>query len=835
MRVTSTKLAGLALLASTMLCTTGTAFAQDTDEPAGTQTASGEGSGASDQGDTGRGQQDEADIIVTAQKREENLQDVPMQITAFGTERLDELQVNDTDDFARLVPSISIQSAGPGFSNIYFRGVSSGENANHSASLPSVCTYLDEQPITTITGALDLHVFDIARVEALAGPQGTLYGASCQAGAVRIITNKPDTSGFYGEANVEVNSIAHGGIGYTGEAFINAPVSDNIAFRAVAWYRKDAGYIDNVPGTLVFPSLEATQGTAAATFTNAPFVEDDYNDVETYGARAALKIDLNDNWTVTPQIMGQHQVSHGTFAQESGLDELQVQQFNAERFRDKWVQAALTIEGKIGSFDMTYAGAYMRRQIDGSSDYVDYAYFYDALAGYGYYWYDNNGDLINPNQYIISDDTFTKMSHELRFASPADKRVRFVGGLFYQRQTHNIEQNYIIDNITDAFTVPGTASNIWLTQQRRIDRDYAIFAEITADVTRKLSLTLGGRIYRFDNSLVGFFGFSAGYSSRTGVAACFGPPVVKDSPCTNLDKGTADNDFIHRLNATYKINEDALVYATASRGFRPGGINRRGELPPYAADFIDNYELGFKTSWANNRVRFNGAIYQLDWTDIQLSFLGANGLTEIRNAGNARIRGAELDFWARLAPGLTVSAGAAYNDAKITEDFCKIANPRFDCTQDRDLDGNGVIDPPLEVNEELAPAGTRLPLTAKIKANLTGRYEFQLGALEGHFQGSVVHEGRRKSDLRLLERGILGDLDSYTLVDLTTGVKSGTWTAELFVKNLFDVNGDVGNGIQCVETVCGTDLRPLGFASGPKIYTFVTQPRTIGLRVGTKF
>jgi outer membrane receptor protein involved in Fe transport len=830
MRVTSTKIAGLALLASTMLGTTGAAFAQETEEPQ--ETASGEGSGATDQGDTGRGQQDEADIIVTAQKREENLQDVPMQITAFGTERLDELQVNDTDDFARLVPSISIQSAGPGFSNIYFRGVSSGENANHSASLPSVCTYLDEQPITTITGALDLHVFDIARVEALAGPQGTLYGASCQAGAVRIITNKPDTSGFYGEANVELNSIAHGGIGYTGEAFINAPVNDNIAFRAVAWYRKDAGYIDNVPGTLTFP-------TSGIAFSNAPFVEDDYNDVETYGARAALKIDLNDNWTVTPQIMGQHQVSHGTFAQESGLDELEVQQFNPERFRDKWVQAALTIEGKIGSFDMTYAGAYMLRQIDGSSDYVDYAYFYDAIAGYGAYWYDNNGDYINPNQYIISDDTFTKMSHELRFASPADKRVRFVGGLFYQRQTHNIEQNYIIDNITDDFTVPGTASNIWLTQQRRIDRDYAIFAEITADVTKKLSLTLGGRIYRFDNSLIGFFGFAEAYSpdrfdangnfirDGTGVAGCNGaPPVVKDSPCTNLDKGTADNDFIHRLNATYKLNEDALIYATASRGFRPGGINRRGELPPYAADFIDNYELGFKTSWANNRVRFNGAIYQLDWTDIQLSFLGANGLTEIRNAGNARIRGAELDFWARLAPGLTLSAGAAYNDAKITEDFCLIANPRFDCTQPA-ADGTA--------NDLLAPAGTRLPLTAKIKGNLTARYEFQLGALQGHFQGSAVHEGRRKSDLRLVERGILGDLEPYTLVDLTAGVKSGTWSAELFLKNLFDVNGDVGNGIQCVETVCGTDLVPLGFNIGPKIYTFVTQPRTIGLRVGTKF
>src|SRR5690606_10426227 len=150
-----------------------------------------------------------------------------------------------------------------------------------------------------------------------------------------------------------------------------------------------------------------------------------------------------------------------------------------------WVQAALTVEGKIGSFDMTYAGSYLKRSVDGAVDYVDYAYFYDALAGYGQYFYDNNGDLVNPNQYIKFADRYTKQSHELRFASPADKPVRLIAGGFYQRQTHNIEQNYIIDNIADSITVPGTESNIWLTKQFRVDRDYAAFGEITADVTHK--------------------------------------------------------------------------------------------------------------------------------------------------------------------------------------------------------------------------------------------------------------------------------------------------------------------------------------------------------------
>lgn len=790
------QIAVAALLGSTMLVTSGTAYAQDT---------------------TAAEQPDGDVIIVTAQKREENLQDVPIAITAIGTEKLEQLQVTDFDDYARYLPSVSFQSTGPGGANVYFRGVASGENANHSASLPSVGMYLDEQPITTIQGNLDIHVYDIARVEALAGPQGTLYGASSQAGTIRIITNKPDTSGFYGAADVEVNTVAHGGEGYIAEGFVNAPLSDRAAVRLVGWYKKDAGYIDNVPATLTFP-------TSGIVFDNAPFVEKDYNDVETYGGRAALRIELDDDWTITPGIMGQKQVSHGFFGQESGLEELQVAQFNPERFNDRWFQAALTIEGKIGSWDVTYAGAYLKRRITGESDYADYAYFYDALFGYGAYFYDNNGDLINPNQYIQSDDRFTKQSHELRFASPADKRVRFVGGLFYQRQSHNIEQNYIIDNLTDLFTVTGTDSNIWLTKQLRVDKDYAAFGEITADVTDKLSATLGTRIYHFDNSLKGFFGYNANFSSRTGEAACFGPPVVAGSPCTNLDKRTKDTDFIHRLNLTYKFSDDALAYATVSRGFRPGGVNRRGTLPPYQADFIDNYEIGVKTNWWNNRVRFNAAVYQLDWTDIQLSFLGANGLTEIRNAGNARVRGAEVDLYVRPAQGFTINAGLAYNDAKITRDFCRIANIDFDCSAPG-LDG--------AVNAELAPAGTRLPITAKIKANAVARYERDFGDLKGHIQGAVVHEGRRTSDLRLAERDIVGDLPAYTTVDLSLGVEGEHWSAEIFARNLFDENGITGKGIQCVETTCGD---PLGETEiGGKIYSFVVQPRTIGIKLGTKF
>jgi len=763
-------------------------------------------------------------IIITAQKREENLQDVPIAVVALGTQKLQQLQVQDFDDYARYLPSLSYQSLGPGASNVYFRGVASGENANHSTSLPSVGMYLDEQPITTIQGNLDIHIYDIARVEALAGPQGTLYGASSQAGTVKIVTNRPDTSGFYGAVDAEVNTVAHGEEGYVLEGFINAPLSDNAAVRVVGWYDKDGGYIDNIPGSLTFP-------TSGITFDNTPYVEDDYNDVETYGGRVALEIDLNENWTVLPSLMGQKQKSYGSFAQETGLGELQVQQFNPERYNDRWFQAALTIEGKIGSWDLTYAGAYMKRKINSESDYVDYAYFYDALYEAGGSFYDNDGELVNPNQYIIGIDRFKKQSHELRIASPADQPLRFIGGVFYQRQSHNIEQHYIIDDIADSITVPGTDSNIWLTKQLRIDRDYAAFGEVSYDVTEKLTLSGGIRVYKYKNSLEGFFGYSDGFSSRTGVAACFTdgegellPPTIKGSPCTNLDKTTSDTDFIHKLNATYKLTDDAMVYATWSRGFRPGGVNRRGTLPPYGADELDNYELGWKTTWAGGAFRWNGAVYYEKWTNIQLSFLGANGLTEVRNAGDARIWGVESDIFIRASEGLTFNAGFSYNDAQTTKDFCLIANAQFDCA----LPG-----PEEEENALLAPSGTRLPVSAKFKGNAFARYEFPVGGLEAHLQGGLVYEGKRTSDLRLYERALVGSLPSYTTVDISAGVTNGSWSVELYARNLFDSRGQVTRTIQCGESVCGD---PDGVTDiGGKFYTVVTTPRTIGLKVGTKF
>jgi outer membrane receptor protein involved in Fe transport len=817
------KRAGVALLATTMLCAPGQALAQDP-QSAPSQTA--DPALPSPPAQAPRTPPaDEQEIVVTATKRAENLQDVPIAITAITTQTLEDLQVNQFDDYARLVPSLSTKSGGgggsadgPGTNNVYFRGVASGENANHSASLPSVGTYLDEQPITTITGALDIHIFDIARVEALAGPQGTLYGASSQAGTIRIITNKPDLSGVYGAVNLEANKVAHGDWGYSGEGFINLPVSSNVAARVVGWYRRDGGWIDNIRGQLEMTELDSSGEPTGNTLIldNDELAEENYNDVTTYGARAALKIDLDDNWTVTPQIIGQVQKANGSFAEERGLGDYETMQFNPEKLRDKWFQAALTVEGKIGNFDITYAGSYMKRQVDSELDYSDYAYFYNELAGYGAYWVDNDGDPVVPNQLIIADDSFKKQSHELRLASPAENRFRLIAGLFYQRQQHNIEQNYIIPGLADDLQVPGT-DNIWFTKQLRVDRDYAAFGELSFDITPQLTATAGGRWYKFNNSLVGFFGYNDTYGG-TGVAQCFAPPKVDGSPCTNLDKRTKDSGFVHRLNLTYKPNEDLLFYATWSRGFRPGGVNRRGTFPPYKPDYLTNYEAGAKISFGRG-AHFNAAAYIQDWDDMQVSVLGENGLTVVQNVGSARIWGFEADLLLRPVQGMTWSTGVAYNHGSMSENFC------FDA-EDPECDDSAL--------DLLIEKGDRLPLTARWKGSSQLRYQWPIGPdMKAHLQGVLTYEGKRRRDLRPAINDIYGNMKAYAQVDINGGIEKGPWTADLYVKNLFDVRGQLSKGIQCNEATCGD---PFGeTAIGGKIYTVVSRPRTIGLRVGYKF
>lgn len=795
---------------------------------------------------------DRDEIVVTAQKRDENIQSVPISIQAIGTRKLDQLNISNFNEFTQLLPSVAFQTSQPGVTTVYMRGVASGGDGNHSGSLPSVGSYLDEQPVTTIGGTLDVHIYDIARIESLAGPQGTLYGASSQAGTIRIITNKPDASAFDGRVDAEVNTVAHGGQGGKLEGMINAPLSNWAALRVVGFYQRDAGFIDNVPGTRSF--LPQPGGI---TVDNDEFVEDNYNDTETWGGRAALKVDLDETWTVTPTVLYQEMRGHGSYAFDPQVGDLEVQRFYPESRRDRFIQGALTIEGKIGNWDVTYAGAYLDRKTYSSSDYTDYSEAYDnlyasvgGLAGY-FYYLDNAGNTIDPRQRVIGTDHFKKTSQELRVASPAEDPFRIVAGMFYQRQSNLIHQDYQIPNLGADVSVNGSPGTLWLTQQHRVDKDYAMFGEASLDLTPQLTFTAGGRAYIYDNSLIGFFGFgrnpgvdpadgrpytaspfNAAGSSRTGVAGCYLadgrtlrdayldggdtsallPAMVEGGPCTNLatyvdgkliPKKTSGQGVTYRFNLTWKPSDGLMFYAVASSGFRPGGINRRGDVGPYSADVLYNYELGWKTTLADGRLRFNGAIYQQSWKDFQFSFLGPNSFTIIQNGPDARIRGIEMDANATLG-GLNLTVAGSYTDAKTREDLC--------ATQICIGDGSDV----------LAPEGTRLPITPRFKISGTARYSVPLGSGRGYIQGLIAHQSSASSDIRIAKAAALGRLESYTTGNLALGFELAKFNFELFAQNIWDERGQISRFQQC--GAC--DQRPL---------IVPITPRTIGLRAGTRF
>ena len=807
---------------------------------------------------------DQTEIIITATKREENLQNVPISVQAIGTRRLDQLNISNFEEYTKQLPSVSFQTAAPGFTVVYMRGVATGGDGNHTGSLPSVGSYLDEQPVTTIGGTLDVHIYDIARIESLSGPQGTLYGASSEAGTIRIITNKPELGITTGRVDAEVNSVDHGGMGGKLEGMINLPIAKNMAFRGVAFYQRDAGYIDNVHGTRDYcgdPILDeddAIVGCVRNGFhaDNAPFIKKNFNVNKTWGGRAALKIDLDDNWTVTPTIMHQDSKTKGVWYYDERLGDLKTQRFREEPGRDRFTQYALTVEGKIGNFDVTYAGAYMDRPNHGVNDYTDYADAYDAYyESYGgirnyQYYFDNAGNPVDPRQYITGGNHFKKMSHELRIATPADKPFRVIGGAFYQRQANDILQEYRVDNLADNLSVNGRPGLIWLTKQKRIDRDYAVFGEASFDITPQITLTGGGRYYKFNNTVFGFAGFgrnpafiqgasgnpppNAAGSSKTGVAQCFTTSgdslrdsqlhgtdttliqngVLADTPCINVGifdngkvkpKQSKDDGFTYRFNGTWKPRPGLMFYATWSKGFRPGGINRQPGLAPYNPDFLINYELGWKTSWGP--LRWNGAIYHQIWKKFQFSFLGENSLTVVQNGRDAKIDGAETDI-SYVRGGLTLNAAAAYTNAKVKQNICAIASDETpNCT-----------DPGDEIT---APKGTHLPVTPKFKITGTARYAWDMGPGKAHVQVGVVHQGSARSALRVDDNLLTGKLPAYTLVDLFAGYDWNKYSFELFATNVFDKRDQLSRSVSC--SIC------------TNIHIVPGRPRTIGLRAGMKF
>jgi outer membrane receptor protein involved in Fe transport len=757
------------------------------------------------------------EVVVTAQKRSEDLQKVPMQVQAITAQKLQDLHLKDFTDFALYMPNVTFavsgqgSNGGPGFSNVNMRGIASDQNGNHSGPVPTVGVYFDEAPITTINGTLDIPAYDVARVEALSGPQGTLYGASAESGVIRIISNRPDTDGFEASYDLDVNSVAHGGIGYGAHGMVNIPFSDKVALRVVAWDEHDAGYIDNVHGTRTYNFDDGT----SMTIDNAGRTKNNYNTVNKLGARAALEVDLNDSWTITPTLMGQTENTDGIFGYDPSVGDLKVQHFLPEYVHDKWYQAGLTVQGKIANLDFTYAGSYMDRKVHSSADYTDYTFWYDQSYPSYVNFYDNSGGRIDPTQRIIGNDHFTKESHEVRLASSKDNRFRFQVGGFYEKQTHFILQDYVIPGLADPGTgqptmhVTGWPDTLWLTDEYRVDKDWAGFGEASFDILPNLTITGGIRFYSYDNTLKGFYGFNSYETSR-----CFAPTSVDDGPCTDINSRAKGSGETHKVNLTWNVADDKLLYATYSTGFRPGGANRVFDpstgraLPAYSPDSLDNYEIGWKSSWYDNRLRFNGAVYYEQWNNFQFPFLGANSVTIVGNAkSGATVKGFEYDLiWLPLNE-LTLSTSGAYNNGSLDGPYCK--DQTIVCTDALSA----------------APTGTQLPITPLWKINGTARYEWTLdGDMHAHLQGSFIHSSGTWSDLRVFERSLLGKNKAYTMFDFTAGIDRDNWALELYIKNAFDERAQLGRYAECTPGTCGFEP-----------YILASQPRTIGLTWSQKF
>jgi len=790
------------------------------------------------------------EVVVTAQKRSEKMQDVPISMEAMGNQKLEELNVQSFDDYAKLLPSISATPSaftGVGFTKVYMRGIVTGGDGQATTSQPSVGTYLDEQPITTVQGNLDIHLYDIARVEALAGPQGTLYGASSQAGTIRIITNKPDASGFSAGYSLEGNTVDNGGQGYVAEGFVNIPLGEKAAVRLVGWKSKTGGWVDNVSGTRTYPGDASTTADDFIA-NNAQYAKDNYNTIDTTGARAALRIELNDNWTLSPSVQMQEQKGKGASGDDLSSfapGDYAVKHFRAEYANDKWYQAGLTIEGKIGNFDLTYSGNYLHRDVEASSDYSDYTYWYDNLYTSGYFaglFLNNAGQRVDPSASYANNDGYSKLSHELRISSSQENRLRGQIGFFYQKQKHDFQESFgNIPGLANAVLMNQDEPNgkqfpgvVYLNSMDREDTDKAVFGSLAYDLTDKLEVSVGMRFFKPEVTVKGFFGFGLGYGpgraptgtepgavanggsgafsptgqgwSRNGEWRCKSQVSYKKAPCLNVDKGIAESDHISRFNLRYKATDDAMMYVTWSEGYRPGGINRNPFAGDYKSDFLTNYEFGWKTEWFNRTLQFNGALFLQKWKDFQIGFQGANGITQVDNGPSAEVKGAEIQLMWLASENLLISTSTAFYKSKLKSDYSNF-----------DAAGNVV-----DVN---APAGTRLPITPKFKGSLLARYKFNVGDYEGHVQGSLAHSGSAASRLNIADNAVVGDIEANTTLDVSTGVERGNYSLELFVQNLTNENASLYKTAQCTDQVCG----------GVQSYGVRPHPRTIGIKFNQKF
>jgi outer membrane receptor protein involved in Fe transport len=545
------------------------------------------------------------EVIVTAQHRDESIQNVPIAMQALTAETLSHLSVTTFEDYVKYVPNVTFSGNGPGQSNIYMRGLatpSSGiEGSGAVGSFPNVAVYLDEQSGQLPNRNLDVYAADLERIEILEGPQGTLFGAGAQAGVIRYITNKPKLDVTEGNVNAGYAVTAHGDPSTNVDAMINLPlVAQKVAVRAVIYNESRGGYISNLPGT--FERLPTDKGIAAyfngVVPPNSGPVSNDtvagraFNPVTYKGIRGEILYQVNDDWNALLTQSYQNMDAEGVFWQEGydgagkPLPDLSVQLFNPSYDHDKWEDTQLTITGRIKQLKLIYAGGYLDRNVQQQQDLTNYSR--GVYAGYyqcnypGYPFTSVGGKITptpgstgycySPSGFWADHERSTHQSHELRVSTPDDARVRALGGIFWENFTIHEETDWHYGSSPNFYPVgppsidPATGTAFPVTSNNPnvrplgdaffddITRGYkqkAAFASVDFDIIpRVLTLTGGTRYYDIEDfetgSNVGSFGCEINGPYNGSVP----PNPCVSTPATGVLSNLNNLDAKH-LNKTY--------------------------------------------------------------------------------------------------------------------------------------------------------------------------------------------------------------------------------------------------------------------------------------------
>ena len=763
------------------------------------------------------------EVVVTARQRAETSQEVPMMVQSLTGEDIQKQGITTLEDFSRFVAGLNISTTTPGQNTIVFRGVSDGGGFLVD---PTAAIYLDEQPMSLTSAAPDIYPVDIARIEALAGPQSTLYGASSQSGAVRVITNKPDPTEFTANIGAGLGSTSKGGSSYEIDATVNIPISDTVAIRLSGFSATDAGYIDNVLGTTVEDTVFGSG--LGGQKTNSNMLEEDFNEVDWQGARAAVRWLADDNWTVTATANFQELEAGGYNDYDPAVGDLQTVKFAEEMRTDDWLQTSLVIEGDLGFAQLVSATSYYDREMLYTNDTQSYAAYFHYSFGvyYGYATYDFG---LDPVGYLVNDQSNESLTQEIRLSGSTD-RVNWTLGGFWQESEEFWDFHTYVDGYRNSpafaawsYYYPGIApTDAWWNSFQGTDRtDMAVFGEMDIVLIEdRLTALVGGRWYDVDRDL--------SYTVERPDSR-----VAQELP----DRKASDDGFIPKYGLELQINDDVMVYGVYSEGYRVGGTNRgRGidlggpTLPvAYESDILENTEFGLKSTFADGRVVFNAVYYDMKWNDMQIevtdpsfnlasySEVDVNGdplygsipfQIVVGNVGDATVTGIDIDLKALIGENLEFG---------------------FNLTDIRDA----YVEAPAFYNEPRAVGGqipsgldpqSALPLFADESYSFYLEYSgINVMGGDGAFRLQHNNVG---SSLNQLNDGFTSarlKQGEYKITDAIFTLDMDDWQARVYINNLSDERG--------ITYEDSADFDPLWGRNSSN----VIRPRNWGLSIRKRF